>query len=77
MVIFIALELVIVDMNRQTSFDKYRAGIGSTPKERSMKKTVPSGGLATDCFFDGTGLQLEIPHKVSEGIARLIALVDC
>ena len=33
--------------------------IGSMPNYLSMKNIVSSGGLAADCFFDGTGVQME------------------
>lgn len=40
-----------------------------------MKNAVPSGGAA-DCFFDVTGLQVEVVREFSDGIAGFIALVD-
>jgi len=50
---------------------------GSTPKDLSMKKTVPSGGFAADRFFDSTCLQSEIASKVSDRVTGLVPLVDC
>lgn len=38
--------------------------MGSMPSDLSMKKTVPSGGFAADCFFDGTGIQAEVLCEV-------------
>src|SRR5665213_394127 len=50
--------------------------MGSTPSDLSMKNTVPSGGFASDGFFDCTGLQTEVPHQVRYGIPGLVAFID-
>src|SRR5713226_2483192 len=50
--------------------------IGSTPSDRSMKNTVPSGGFAANGFFDRTDLQTEVLRKIRDGIAGLVSLVD-
>jgi hypothetical protein len=49
---------------------------GSTPSDRSIKNTVPSGGFAADCFFDGTDLQTEVLRKIRSRIASFVSLVD-
>ena len=62
-------------LDNQSGFDEL-ARIGFVPKHRSMKNTVPSGGFATDGFFNRTGLQAEVPHKIRNGIPRPVTLID-
>jgi hypothetical protein len=56
--------------------DEHSVRTGSMPSDLSMKNTVPSGGFAADCFFDGTGLQIEVLREIRDGIPGLVSFVD-
>jgi hypothetical protein len=48
---------------------------GSSPSDRSMKKTVFSSG-GSDGFFDSTDLQTEVVGDPGDGIAGSVSLVS-
>lgn len=68
-------EMIIVNLDHETGLDEFRSS-GSMPSDRSIKKTVSSGGFTADGFFDLTDLQMEVLREVRNGIARLVPLVD-
>ena len=71
-VFFVAGEVIVVDLYGQPA--SIRTDLrGSTPRDRSIKKTSFSGGA--DRFFDGTNLQAEVVGEVDYGVSGFVALV--